>query len=240
MSIGFGILCFGEDFYFEGATEKIQNIIDRGYDCYILTDNVTYFSDNFWTPKVKLYEYTRSYKSYHDKLILPKYVLKENDICILIDADLTINDTSFFDDLVSHNFKNGISYVDTLLNHPRKKQYVSEFDMTNIEWDNYKKYVTNVYPKYKELELIWEYLLVINKNDFNQKDFYENYEILQLVKENCDLHCYKKVRGNGEGISISVASNLSNTPINRDYLLYEKIKNKIKNVSKKFIRPEHI
>lgn len=240
MSIGFGILCFGEDFYFEGATEKIQNIIDRGYDCYILTDNISYFADIFWTPKVKLYEYTRSYKSYHDKLILPKYVLKENDICILIDADLTINDTSFFDDLVSHNFKNGISYVDTLLNHPRKKQYVSEFDMTNSEWDGYKKYISKIYPKYGELELIWEYLIIINKDNFNKNSFYEQYERLQLIKENCDLFNHKEVKGNGEGISINLSAIISETPIQRDLDLYYKINNKVKNVSRKFTRPEHI
>jgi hypothetical protein len=240
MSIGFGILCFGEDSYFKEASEKVRSVLDKGYECYVLTDNRKYFEDQFWTPRLKLIDYSRNYKSYHDKLILPKFVLNENEICILIDADLTILDETFYDDLINHEYNKGITYVDILLNHPRKKRYVWEMDMSNPDWSGYKKYIDSIYPQNPNLELIWEYLLIINKDEFFSKPFYYQYERLQLVKENCDLFSYREVLGNGEGISLSISSHLSDTPISRDYVLYEKIKDKVKNISRKYTRPEHI
>ncbi len=234
MKIGFGIFCFGDDYYYKGAYDKAKNILDYGYECYILTENPDYFKD------LRLYDniipYYRAYKSYHDKLILPRHILKDNDICILLDADLDISDFTFLEDLREFPFKDGISYVDVLLNHPEKKECVKELNLCSRDWDEYREYCEKICPQFKSFKLIWEYFLVINKNGFNS-DFYLHYDKLQIKKECCHLFQYKDVNAPGEGISITISSILSNTSIDRDLNLYNIIKDKIKSVSSRFTCP---
>ena len=43
-NIGFGIFCFGEEYYYKGTVEKINNILNGGYHCYILTENTDFFT----------------------------------------------------------------------------------------------------------------------------------------------------------------------------------------------------
>ena len=45
--IGFGIFCFGDEFYFNGTLDKIKDILDNGYHCHILTDNVEFFNTKY-------------------------------------------------------------------------------------------------------------------------------------------------------------------------------------------------
>ena len=230
--IGFGIMCFGDDHYFQSAKEKEEKILQAGFDCTILTDNPPYFSGHYIS-------YDREVKSYHDKMILPKDILLTRDICILIDADVRIDDYSFLNDLKTHKFKEGISYVDVLFNHPEKKRFTSELNLTIPEWKEYEKYAKSLLlnPKtFNYLPLMWEYFLVINPLGSNLKKFYEIYERLQIAKEFCDLKTEKGVLGNGEGVSISVAAKLSNTPCLRDMELYDIIKDKMSNISRKWMR----
>ena len=117
---------FGEKYYFNGAVEKINKIINEGYNCYVLTDNPDFFNIRYRQIHVHVFEYDRSYKSYSDKMQLPKKILKNHDISILIDADTHITDYSFLESLKTYNFKKGISYIDTLLNHSAKKEFVKE------------------------------------------------------------------------------------------------------------------
>jgi hypothetical protein len=230
-NIGFGIFCFGDDYYYKGAFEKLKEINSRGYIGYVLTENPEYFEDlrysNYIIP------YYRSYKSYHDKMILPRHILKEHDICILLDADLDINDYSFLDDLRHYNFKSGVTYVDTLLNHSERKECVKELDLCSKEWNEYTSYCESIFPKFKSLKLMWEYFLVINKDGFND-DFYKYYDKLQIKKESCYLDVYKDVNAPGEGISISISATLSNIDIQRDLVLFELIKNKMSSTSRRF------
>lgn len=232
-NIGFGIFCFGEDYYFKGTYDKINHILNNGYHCYILTDTPENFRKKYTESFVHLIPYTRTFKSYADKMILPKHILENHDICILLDADTHVTDFSFLKNLKDYNFKYGISYVDTLKNHSMKKEYVKQLDMSHIEWQSYKLYLDKIYPNYNDLKLIWEYFLVINKNGFNQKRFYHYFERLQLVKECCDLQLNKEVNGAGEGISIQVSANLSETDIDIDLSLYEMIKDKMISVSRR-------
>ena len=97
-NIGFGIFCFGEEYYYKGTVEKINSILNAGYHCYILTEDTEYFTKKYTAP-LHVFEYNRSYKSYADKMILPKHIFKNHDICILIDADTFIKNYSFLDDL---------------------------------------------------------------------------------------------------------------------------------------------
>lgn len=230
--IGFGILCFGDDHYFKKAKEKEEKIHQYGFNCVILTDNPNYFFGHF------IY-YERELRSYHDKMILPKDILLTNDICILIDADMEIHDYSFLDDLKTYEFKDGISYIDTLYNHPEKKSYVKELNLGLPEWEVYANYASSILPSFIHLPLIWEYFLVINLNpmgEINLRKFYVEYEKLQVAKEFCDIKAKKEILGNGEGVSISIAAALSNTPCQIDEDLYYLIKHKISNYSKKWMR----
>jgi hypothetical protein len=232
-NIGFGIFCFGDDFYYKGTRDKINYILDEGYTCYVLTENTNEFTHK-WSPhQINLIEYKRSFKSYHDKLILVKHVLKNHDICILIDADTHIKDFSFLYEFKKYDFKEGISYIDTLLNHPAKREFVKDIVLDTPEWNSYKLYAETILPSYGGLETIWEYFLVINKSGFNQDSFFENYEKLQIAKEFSELRMNKQVSGAGEGISIAISSKLSNTNIQKDLYLYELLKDKMISVSRR-------
>ena len=231
--IGIGFFCFGDEYYFEGAKEKIHNFLDKDFACYVLTDNPTFFSKEFYK-SISIIPYYRQFKSYHDKLILVKHMIKNNDSFFLLDSDTDIIDESLYDDLAKYKFNFGITYFDILKNHPLDKQYTGEIEMHHTEWLKYYDYIRRVYPDYKNLELIWEYLIAFNRNGFNMESFFIQYEKLQLVREYCYLNLTKEIKANGEGISIQISSRLTETQIQRDVEFYEKIKNKIKSVSKKF------
>jgi hypothetical protein len=229
--MGFGIFCFGEKYYYEGAYDKAKHIIDAGYKCYILTEDTNYFKKL----NCNIIPYYRAYKSYHDKILLTKYILKECDICILLDADLEIRDYSFLEDLRNYNFKEGVSYVDVLLNHPEKKEFVKELNLYSREWLDYTEYCESIYPQFENIKLMWEYFLVINKKGFND-NFYIFYDKLQVKKESCHVFDCKDVVAPGEGVSITISAILSNIKIDRDLELYSIVKNKIKSVSNRFLR----
>jgi hypothetical protein len=238
-NIGFGIFCFGEDYYYKGTDDKVKNILDNvSCDIFILTDTPKYFQKKYSSSFVKIVPYYREYKSYHDKLILTKVILKEKDICILLDADLHITDYSFLKELINYNFKTGISYIETLENHPSKKKLVSEIDMDQLEWNNFKLYAQRLYPHFGNMLTIWEYILIINKVGFKEKRFFDYYEKLQLAKEFCDITSAKDVKAAGEGVSIAISAHLSNTDIQLDSEIYNIVKNKMVSVSKRFTRPE--
>lgn len=229
-NIGFGIMCFGDEYYYQGAIEKQKEIIAVGYDCYVLTDKPELFNYN-------TLPYDREYKSYYDKMLLPKHILKSHDICILLDADTRIIDYSFLESLKTHKFKEGISYPDVLYNHPERKRLVKELDMSSRGWRYFHDYAKSQLIDFGDLELMWEYFLVINPNGSDLKKFYQVYERLQVAKEFGELKSTEVV-GCGEGISIAIASKLSGTPCQRDNELYDIIKYNIVNVSRRFTPKE--
>jgi len=237
-NIGIGIFCFGDAFYFNGTDEKINQLLKDGLHCYVLTDNPNYFTSKYTDDLLHTIYYDRTFKSYHDKMLLPKYILKNHDYCALIDADLHINDFSIMDILKTYEFKYGITYIDTLKSHRANREFVKDLIGDGSEWDAYKVYAEKIYSSYQEFETIWENFLIINKIGFKQKQFYDYYEKLQISKEFSDLYINKKVSGAGEGISLAISAKLSNSDIQRDNDLYEIIKDKILDVSKNFTRPE--
>ena len=233
-NIGFGIFCFGEEYYFKGAIEKIKHILSEGYHCYVLTDTPEYFTTKYPSSQLHIIQYDRKFKSYSDKMILPKYILRNQNICILIDADTHITDYTFLTELKNYDFKFGISYVDTLLNHSARKQFVKDLvEPTFQEWKSYTDYAQRIYPNYGDLETMWEYFMVINKTGFNETNFYHHYEKLQIAKEYCDIGMNKEINGAGEGISIQISAKLSQTEIQRDTSLYDIVKDKMISVSRR-------
>ena len=237
-NIGFGIFCFGEEYYYKGTIEKIKKILNEGFHCYVLTENPDYINRYFSSMYLHVIEYNREFKSYADKMLLPKHILKQHQIAILIDADTHIKDYSFLRTLKTHSFKEGISYIDTLLNHKSKREFVKDLiSPEQIEWKTYCEYVNKIFPNYGELETMWEYFLIINKSGFNSKNFYSHLEKLQIVKEYSDIDFNKDVNCAGEGISINISSRLSNTPIQRDLDLYEILKDKMESVSRRYTPP---
>lgn len=238
-NIGFGIFCFGEEYYYKGTVEKINKILESGFHCYILTEDPSYFEKKYTPTFLHIIKYDRTFKSYADKMILPKHILNQHDIAILIDADTHITEYTFLEELKNYTFKPGISYTDTLENHKAKKAWVKDLLMTESpEWKPYHQYASKIFPNYLEFNTLWEYFLIINKEGFNQESFYTYYEKLQLAKEFADLPMNKEINGAGEGISIQIASKLSNCNIERDFYLYEKLKDKMISVSRRYTRPE--
>lgn len=229
--IGFGIMCFGEEKYFRGTDEKIENLTTRGYNCYILTDDYDYFIKKYWG-KIDIISYDRSFKSYHDKIKLVKEIHKKCPIAILIDADTFITDYDVFRKLENYPYVDGVSYVDSLSVHKAKFSKVGEIPMDSDEWGEYKKYCTNKYSNFKELETVWEYFIVFNRNNFNSVGFFKEYDKLQIIKEFCDLSLDNYVRGAGEGVSIALSCKLSGTKITKDARLSTLTNNIIRPITK--------
>lgn len=221
--IGFGILCFGDKKYFNGTKTKLNNLLDFGFKCYVLTDDPDFFYTRYTPLLLTVIEYNREFKSYHDKILLVKQILKDNDVAILIDADEEF-DFYKLKDLRKYEFKEGITYVENLGKHKIQKETIGEMDiLLKNDWKMYYAFVNSKTNNFLNNETIWEYFLVFNKMDYS--DFYLWYEKLQIIKEYCDIIENKKIVGAGEGISIMVSSILSNTPIQKDEVLFKKIKN---------------
>ena len=226
-----GIMCFGEEYYFSHIKSKLNQFKDKKITCFILTDKPDEFVgySNIYTIL-----YTRKLKSYHDKMLLVKKILDWNDLCVLMDADLLIKDFSIIDILLNYQFNKGITYIDTLKNHRCKHEYISDIQMNpeNIDWYNYRKYIEKVYPEYNNLETIYEYFMVFNKDGFNG-DFFKTYETLQVLKEACEIMSKERVvHGGAEGVSIHVSAKVTNTQIQRDEELFELIKDKVQNINR--------
>jgi hypothetical protein len=99
----------------------------------------------------------------------------------------------------------------------------------DIDWLNYKTYLQKIYPQYGDLETIYEYFLVFNKEGLND-NFFLLYEKLQSIKEACDVMSGKKtVVGSAEGVSTHISARISDTQIQRDQNLFNLIKDKIEN-----------
>ena len=160
--IGIGIMCFGDKKYFYHTQQLIILLEDVGITTYILTDQPYQFPKSKF---IKTINYNRNIKSYHDKLLISKEVLKIHNICILIDSDVIIQDDTFIDDINEYKFEKGITYIDTLKSHECKMEFIRDIGMNpeNIDWYNYRKYLEKVYPQYGDLETIYEYFIVINK-----------------------------------------------------------------------------
>jgi hypothetical protein len=173
-------------------------------------------------------------------MILPKYILKNHDICILLDADTHVTDYSFLESLKTYNFKGGVSYIDTLLNHSAKKEFVKDLiNETNPEWKTYVEYAAKLYPPFFNFETMWEYFLVINKDGFDMDSFYYYYEKLQVVKEFSDLPLKKEIIGAGEGISIQISCKSANMEVQRDVELYKLLEGKMISISRRHT-PRHL
>jgi hypothetical protein len=236
-NIGFGIFCFGEDYYYRGTKEKIKQLLNAELSVYVLTDKPEEFIEY---PQVHVIQYNRHLKSYSDKMILPKYILKNHDICILLDADTHVTDYSFLESLKTYSFNKGVSYIDTLLNHSAKKGIVKDLvNETNPEWKTYVEYASKLYPPFFNLETMWEYFLVINKDGFDVNSFYYYYEKLQVVKEFSDLPLKKEISGAGEGISIQISCKSANIEIQRDLELYSLLEGKMISISR-IHTPRHL
>lgn len=227
--IGIGIFCFGDDYYYNRALDKIDHILFNGYECYILTDKPEYFENK----NVNLIEYTKDNKSYHDKAILIKHILKKCDICILIDADIYIKDYTFFMEFQNYKFKNGISFPFSLKNHKTNREFVGELPIGSKDWIDYTICLSRMYPDFRKLKTIWENFLFINKNGFDDSFFYY-YEKLQTSKDNLDIKNKKDILGNGEGVSIMASSKLANIEIEQDFEMADIIKDYITDISKNF------
>ena len=231
-SIGFGIMCFGKDRYFRGTIEKLNHLTGLGLPCYLLTDDPSRFFTLFWGKGVDIIPYKRSYKSYYDKISLVKNIHEKHDVAILLDADLHVKDYSFFEKLKGYDFKEGVSYVDTLWNHTARFKTVGNIPMVEKEWLEYKNYVTDLYPDIFNVETIWEYFIVFNKVGFDSDKFFNDYEKLQVVKEFCDVKLNKDVSGAGEGVSISISCLKNNIPISLDKRLESLTKRVLKPITR--------
>jgi len=225
--IGFGILCFGDKKYFDGTVQKLNKLLDMGFKCYVLTDNPEFFYTKYTPLLLDVIEYKKEIKSYHDKILIVKKILDEMNIAIIIDADMKYDvNYKLLSKLKTYNFKDGISYIENLSNHKIGKSTIGEMNlMLKNDWKMYFAYVNSKFDGFLNLETIWEHFIVFKKH--NYKEFYKQYEKLQIIKEYCDVLENKNIIGAGEGVTISVSCGLSNTPLQKDVELYNNLKEMI-------------
>ena len=229
-NIGIGIMCFGNEVYYNGTFSKIKNIIDNGIHCYVLTEDINFFKGKFNDEFLTLLPYNKFVKSYHDKVLIIKEIIKNHEIAILVDADTMLDGYTFLNNMKEFEFEKGISYLSSLELHDCKYGHIKDIQMNpeNVQWYDYRKYVETLLPEFNELETIWEYYIVFNKDGFNSDEFFTHYEKLQTVKEYCDIKLNKnKIVGAAEGVSVHVAAKLSNSQIQKDQRLYELLKHMV-------------
>jgi hypothetical protein len=225
--IGFGILCFGDKKYFDGTVYKLNKLLNLGFKCYIATDNPDFFYSKYTPLLLTIIEYKREYKSYHDKILLVKEILKNQDVAIILDADMKCSfDFTPFKNLKNYNFKNGITYIENLSNKRIKKSTIGEMGVVlNNDWKMYSAFVNSKIGDFLDRETISEHFLVFKKFDYTE--FFKLYEKLQIIKEYCDVLEDKNIIGAGEGITLSICSMSTGVPIQKDLDLYDKIKDLI-------------
>ncbi len=85
-NIGFGILCFGDDYYFKGTKEKIKELISLDYSVYIITDKPNEFQNS--NDLINIIHYDRQVKSYHYKMLFQK--LKYNQMFLLKEVKIQL------------------------------------------------------------------------------------------------------------------------------------------------------
>jgi hypothetical protein len=221
--IGFGILCFGNKKYFDGTVKKLNGLMSLGYKCYVLTDNKEFFEKRYYS-QLTVINYSKEFKSYHDKILLVKEILKEKEIAIIIDADMNYQvDLKPLKKLKNYNFKDGITYIENLQNHKIQKSKISEMDLAlKNDWKMYFAFVNSKIGDFYNYETIWEHFMVFKKHNYD--DFYKQYEKLQIIKEYCDVLENKNIVGAGEGITTIISAHSTNTPIQKDLELYELMK----------------
>jgi hypothetical protein len=228
--IGFGFLCFGDEIYFKGTVDKIKNLTHR-YPIFVLTEKPEVFQ-NFNVHTIK---YDREKFSYSDKMLLIKHTFEYDlDYLIIIDSDSDIIGYEWLNFIDKYQFKYGITYVDTLRNHVTKKHFINELNLQTNEWYDYYKLANHILPDFDKNELIWEYFLIINKNEFNVNEFFEIYGKLQQIRENIDITMNKNIIGAGEGISLMVSCKKTGIPIQYDDTLSNEIKKYIKPILRRY------
>ena len=141
--IGFGILCFGDEKYFKGTIRKLNNLMELGYKCYVLTDNPKFFYPKYSPFLLNVIDYKKEVKSYHDKIILVKEILMDMDVAIIVDADMKYSvDFKVLKKLKNYNFKEGVSYLENLTNHKIGTSKIGEMNlMLKNDWKMYFEHV---------------------------------------------------------------------------------------------------
>lgn len=230
-NIGFGFLCFGDNLYFRGTEEKIIKLTEMGFTCYILTDNPSYFKNH----NVYLINYKKELKSYSDKIsIIKNMFFEKHNIGIIIDSDSNVISYGWVEFIKNYNFKKGISYIDTLSNHRSKKKYINQLNLNSNEWKQYYELGSSIYENFENNDLIWEYVLVFNKEGFKMSYFFETYSKLQKIRETIDVSMGKKILGAGEGISLTISCLKNEIPLQFDEELSNVLKKEIKPISLRY------
>jgi hypothetical protein len=228
--IGFGFLCFGDEIYFKGTIDKIKNLSHR-YPIFILTEK----PDRFENFNVNIIKYDRKKFSYSDKMLLVKHLFDfDLDFLIIIDSDSDVVGYEWLNFIDRYDFKSGVTYIDTLQNHVTKKKFINELNLQTNEWYDYYIHANHIVPNFDQHELIWEYFLIINKNEFEVNNFFEIYNQLQEIRENIDVRMNKKIVGAGEGISLMVSCKKTGIPIQYDDILSTEIKKYIKPILRRY------
>ena len=198
-------LCVVGDLYVDMAKTLLDNIRTlNNTRIYLLTNNRAAFKhiDN-----IVIIDFNKAKFSYHDQLIVAKQALEENDCTLLIDADFafekdTILDVSCddfdcgcypewcFDDKVE------CSMVSFLKGKNKQVPYGKEFK----EFCREKGYDVDGVKHFQE-----SFLLIKETDEKKKERLFEAWEILSEFCNKKDEDRGRKVLGQGEGYSLSVA-----------------------------------
>jgi hypothetical protein len=211
------LFCCGESKYFNLAHKLISKAQNMGE-----FSIVVYTSDplQFTNPEIITLKYDSSKFSYHHKIhaIQKSYLLGFDEI-LYLDADLLINDDSFFNLICEIKFDRGINY--TREGQPKDMEaYISNKE-------GYKSKLSHLGLNYKSIGSIFEDVFYFNFADIEKDkvfNFFKIYEEISELKHSYDRESKYHRFGDHEGYTIAISAIKSKIPIQGNYDFLDSLK----------------
>jgi len=209
--------CCGESKYFNLAHKLIAKVPNRNvFSIIVYTNDPLQFTD----PGIITFKYEYSEFSYHHKIraVQKAYLLGFSEI-LYLDADLLVNNDSFFYQVDEIEFNDGISY--TRGGQPKDMEtYLSNKG-------GYKSKLSHLNLDYKSIGSIFEDVFYFNFSKIDREKvlgFFKLYEEISDIKHAYDKESNYHRFGDQEGYTIAIAALKSGLPLGINSDLLESLK----------------
>lgn len=207
----------GDESYHDFAKQTIKTAIDCGLETFVLTDKPELY------PNSIVMRYENEKFSYHDKMNAVEWVYNLGfKKIIYLDADLIVKNNSFFNDIKTINFLDGINYTRNGI--PKDlESHLNEKHLSNYR----TKLDENFQINYSEIPSIFEDIFLFNFENISPNQFFVEFKKVRDLKHESDVQTSNERYGDQEGYTISIASKLSSLPC--------QISDELKNISSQYL-----